>query len=90
LLDPLLSTATASEPGVVDGAADDVVDTTSYVSTQLSSYGWGAEEMTALNTLWDTSAKWRGSQVDRGMSYIKQRYGSPTKALEFRAANNWY
>ncbi|WP_458112409.1 hypothetical protein M1D88_19645 [Arthrobacter sp. R1-13] len=90
LLDPLLGTATATAPAAVDGAAEDVVDTSTYASSRLASYGWGAEEMTALSTLWDTSAGWRGSQVDRGMSYIKQRYGSPTKALEFRAANNWY
>ena len=90
LLDPLLGTATASEPGIIDGAADSIVDTTSYATTQLTSYGWGAEEMTALNTLWDTSAQWHGSQVDRGLTYIKQRYGSPTEALKFREANNWY
>ena len=46
--------------------------------------------MNALNVLWDTSTKWRPSQVDRGLGYIKERYGSPAKALEFRAANNWY
>lgn len=90
LLDPLLGAATTTAPAAVDGAAEDVVDTSTYASSRLASYGWGTEEMTALNTLWDTSAGWRGSQVDRGMSYIKQRYGSPTKALEFRAANNWY
>lgn len=90
LLDPLLGAATTSAPAAVDGAAEDVVDTSTYASSRLASYGWGAEEMTALNTLWDTSAGWSGSQVDRGMGYIKQRYGSPTKALEFRAANNWY
>lgn len=90
LLDPLLGTATATAPAAIDGAAEDVVETSTYASSRLASYGWGAEEMTALNTLWDTSAGWRGSQVDRGMGYIKQRYGSPTKALEFREANNWY
>jgi hypothetical protein len=46
--------------------------------------------MDALNALWDTSAQWRPSQVDRGLGYIKEHYGSPAKALEFRAANNWY
>ncbi|MGX9899406.1 hypothetical protein ACW0JT_05065 [Arthrobacter sp. SA17] len=90
LVDPLLGAATTTAPVAVDGASEDVVDTTTYASSRLASYGWGTEEMTALNSLWDTSAGWRGSQVDRGMSYIKQRYGSPTKALEFRAANNWY
>jgi len=46
--------------------------------------------MDALNLLWDTSVRWRPSQVNRGLSYIKERYGSPVKAQEFHAANNWY
>ena len=81
-------TAAPSEEG--DGTTDEAVDTRSYASARLASYGWGAEQMNALNVLWDTSAKWRPSQVDRGLGYIKERYGSPAKALEFRAANNWY
>ena len=83
------NTATApSDEG--DGTTDEAVDTRSYASARLASYGWGAEQMTALNVLWDMSAKWRPSQVDRGLGYIKERYGSPEKALEFRAENNWY
>jgi hypothetical protein len=46
--------------------------------------------MNALNALWDTATKWRPSQVERGLSYIKKNYGSPAKALEFRAAHKWY
>jgi hypothetical protein len=84
------ATAPAPAPAVEVGAAEDTVDTYAYASDRLASYGWGAEQMAALNTLWDTSTKWRPSQVDRGLSYIKQRYGSPAGALEFRAANNWY
>jgi hypothetical protein len=84
------ATAPAPAPAVEVGAAEDTVDTYAYASDRFASYGWGAEQMTALNTLWDTSTKWRPSQVDRGLSYIKQRYGSPAEALEFRAANNWY
>ncbi|WP_457962598.1 hypothetical protein M1E17_13735 [Arthrobacter sp. D1-29] len=83
-------TATAVPSAADDGAAEEAVDTRSYASGRLASYGWGPEQMNALNTLWDTSTKWRPSQVDRGLSYIKQRHGSPAKALEFRAANNWY
>jgi hypothetical protein len=79
-------TATAT----ADGTLDEAVDTRSYASARLAAYGWGAEQMDALNLLWDTSTKWRPSQVDRGLSYIKERYGSPAKAAEFRAANNWY
>lgn len=73
-----------------DDAEEDTVDTRAYASARLASYGWGAEQMNALNALWDTSTKWRPSRVDKGLSYIKQRHGSPAKALEFRAANNWY
>jgi hypothetical protein len=87
---PSPTTATTTAPVVEVGAAEDTVDSYAYASDRLASYGWGAEQMTALNTLWDTSTKWRPSQVDRGLSYIKQRYGSPAEALEFRAANNWY
>jgi hypothetical protein len=87
---PSPTTATATAPVVEVGDAEDTVDTYAYASDRLASYGWGAEQMTALNTLWDTSTKWHPSQVDRGLSYIKQRYGSPAEALEFRAANNWY
>jgi hypothetical protein len=87
---PSPTTATATAPAVEVGAAEDTVDTYAYASDRLASYGWGAEQMAALDTLWDTSTKWRPSQVDRGLSYIKQRYGSPAEALEFRAAKNWY
>lgn len=87
---PSPTTATATAPVTEDGAAADTVDTYAYASGRLASYGWDAEQMNALNTLWDTSTKWRPSQVDRGLNYIKQRYGSPAEALEFRAANNWY
>lgn len=83
-------TPTATSPEAGDGTADEAVDTRSYASARLASYGWGAEQMDALMVLWDTSVQWRPSQVDRGLSYIKERYGSPAKALEFRATNNWY
>lgn len=82
---PPSPTATAT-----GGASEEAVDTRSYAIARLASYGWGAEQMNALNQLWDTSVKWRPSQVDRGLSYIKERHGSPAKALEFRATNNWY
>lgn len=31
-----------------------------------------------------------GVQVDRGIKYIKSRYGTPSKALEFHYKNGWY
>lgn len=83
-------TAPATATATADGTLEEAVDTRSYASARLAAYGWGAEQIDALNLLWDTSTKWRPSQVDRGLSYIKDRYGSPAKAAEFRAANNWY
>lgn len=83
-------TTGAAAPEERDGTSEEAVETRSYASSRLASYGWGAEQMNALDALWDTSTKWRPSQVDRGLSYIKKRHGSPAKALEFRAANNWY
>lgn len=83
-------TTGAAAPDERDGTSEEAVETRSYASSRLASYGWGAEQMNALDALWDTSTKWRPSQVDRGLSYIKKRHGSPAKALEFRAANNWY
>lgn len=83
-------TPTATSPEAGDGISDEAVDTRAYASARLASFGWGAEQMDALMALWDTSIEWRPSQVDRGLSYIKERYGSPAKALEFRAANNWF
>lgn len=29
-------------------------------------------------------------QIDAGLKYINQRYGSPSKALQFHLQNNWY
>ena len=82
--------ATATAPAAGDAASEETVDTRSYASARLASYGWGPEQMDALNLLWDTSVRWRPSQVNRGLSYIKERYGSPVKAQEFHAANKWY
>jgi hypothetical protein len=30
------------------------------------------------------------TQIDCAIKYIKQRYGTPTKALQFHKINNWY
>lgn len=85
---PSPTTATPSAAG--DDTTDEPVDVRNYASARLASYGWGPEQMNALNALWDTATKWRPSQVERGLSYIKKSYGSPAKALEFRAAHKWY
>ena len=32
----------------------------------------------------------QNKQIDCGIKYIKQRYGTPTKALKFHSLNNYY
>jgi colicin import membrane protein len=46
--------------------------------------------MEPLITLWESDSEWRTNQVDEGLKYIKERYGSPANALKFRNANKWY
>ena len=44
-------------------------------------------KMASAGALWKTSAK---VQITWGLRYIKQRYGSPIKALAFKNANGYY
>ncbi|OFI38607.1 hypothetical protein BIU82_04645 [Arthrobacter sp. SW1] len=46
-----------------------------------------AEKMSSEGTDWLTNYK---TQVRWGLKYIKERYGSPSAALSFHYANNWY
>jgi hypothetical protein len=65
------------------------VDVQEYANTRLTAYGWDHEQLDALAALWG-AADWRPTEVDSGLNYIKQRYGSPAEALKFRASNHWY
>ncbi|MGW6174820.1 aggregation-promoting factor C-terminal-like domain-containing protein [Arthrobacter sp. NPDC055138] len=44
-------------------------------------------KMAAAGADWQTNVQ---TQVDWGLGYIEDRYGSPCSALDFHLANNWY
>lgn len=46
-----------------------------------------AEKMASEGPDWQSNYK---TQVRWGLKYIKERYGSPSAALSFHYANNWY
>jgi hypothetical protein len=46
-----------------------------------------AEKMASAGADYMTSYK---TQINWGLNYVKQRYGSPCGALDFHYANNWY
>jgi hypothetical protein len=43
--------------------------------------------MATIAADWETNFR---TQIDWGLKYIKERYGSPANALGFHYANNWY
>lgn len=86
-----------------------------------SRYGWGGNELAALEQLWNGESGWNYlavnrssgaagipqalghklpadyasnpvSQINWGLNYIRQRYGTPSRALAFWQANSphWY
>ena len=96
-----------------------------YALSRLSNYGWGEDQWSDLETLWEHESNWRwnadnptsdaygipqslpGSkmatdgggpdwetnavtQINWGLNYIKQRYGSPKQAWAFWQSHNWY
>ncbi len=86
---PTAPPSTAPTPSPVPTASE-VANAQAYTSTRLPSYGWGADQLEPLEELWNAPADWRPGQIDAGLKYIKERYGSPAKALEFRKANKTY
>ena len=44
-------------------------------------------KMATIAADWETNFR---TQIDWGLKYIKERYGSPANALGFHYANNWY
>jgi hypothetical protein len=46
-----------------------------------------ASKMATAGADWQTNYQ---TQIKWGLDYIKQRYGSPSAALAFHLANNWY
>jgi len=45
------------------------------------------EKMASAGADWKTNYE---TQIDWGLDYVKDRYGSPCDALQFHYANNWY
>ncbi|MBT2584768.1 hypothetical protein [Arthrobacter sp. ISL-95] len=46
-----------------------------------------ASKMASVGADWQTNYQ---TQIKWGLNYIKERYGSPSAALAFHLANNWY
>ena len=46
-----------------------------------------AAELAAAGPDWRTNGN---TQIDWGLNYIQDRYGTPCQALTFRKAHNWY
>ncbi|WP_139346678.1 hypothetical protein [Sinomonas mesophila] len=46
-----------------------------------------ATKMSSVGADWQTNFR---TQIEWGLDYIKERYGSPSNALGFHYANNWY
>lgn len=44
-------------------------------------------KMASVGADWETNFR---TQIEWGLNYIKERYGSPANALSFHYANNWY
>ncbi|MFF1386003.1 hypothetical protein ACFVWT_20825 [Arthrobacter sp. NPDC058288] len=118
--------AAAPEPAPAPAppvAVDDPAAAQAYAASQLGTYGWAADQMQCLTTLWTKESDWKttatnassgaygivqslpaekmasaGSdyltnfrtQINWGLNYVKERYGSPCGALNFHYANNWY
>ena len=113
----------AEAAAAVARPVDDPAAAKAYAASRLAAYGWGQDQMGALEILWTKESGWRttatkptsgaygivqslpGSkmssvgadwqtnfrtQIDWGLNYIKERYGSPSNALNFHYANNWY
>lgn len=117
---PVAAPAPEPAPAV---AVNDPAGAQAYAASQLAAYGWSADQMPSLVTLWTKESDWTTTatnassgaygivqslpaekmassgadyltnyrtQINWGLNYIKERYGSPAAALNFHLANNWY
>lgn len=123
---PAPAPAAAPEPAPAPAppvAVDDPAAAQAYAASQLGNYGWAADQMQCLATLWTKESDWKTTatnpssgaygvvqslpaekmasagadyrtnfrtQINWGLNYVKERYGSPCDALNFHYANNWY
>ncbi|UVJ40269.1 hypothetical protein [Arthrobacter sp. CJ23] len=51
--------AAAAAEAAVPVAVDDPAAAKAYAASQLASYGWGQDQMSALNILWEKESNWR-------------------------------
>ena len=117
---PAAKVAPAPKPAA---AVNDPAGAQAYAAGKLASYGWAADQMQCLQTLWTKESEWRTTatnassgaygvvqslpaekmasagadyltnyrtQINWGLDYVKERYGSPCGALNFHLSNNWY
>lgn len=62
-------------------------------ATNASSGAYGIVQSLPASKMATAGADWQTNyqtQIKWGLDYIKQRYGSPSAALAFHLANNWY
>jgi len=62
-------------------------------ATNSSSGAYGIVQSLPGEKMASASADWKTNyetQIDWGLDYVKDRYGSPCDALQFHYANNWY
>lgn len=110
----------AAEQKKIDDAIKDPRGT---AESMLADYGWGSDQMSCLDSLWQGESNWdhtatnpssgaygipqslpatkmatAGSdwktnpitQIEWGLGYIEDVYGSPCSANSFKSGNNWY
>jgi len=62
-------------------------------ATNASSGAYGVVQALPAEKMASAGADYRTNyrtQINWGLNYVKQRYGSPCGALNFHYANNWY
>lgn len=62
-------------------------------ATNVSSGAYGIVQSLPASKMATAGADWQTNyqtQIKWGLNYIKERYGSPSAALAFHLANNWY
>jgi hypothetical protein len=113
----------AKAKAAAPAALNDPAGAQAYAASKLGSFGWAADQMQCLQTLWTKESDWTTTatnassgaygivqslpaekmasagadyrtnyrtQINWGLDYIKERYGSPCGALNFHLSHNWY
>ncbi|KIH96995.1 hypothetical protein LP52_21310 [Streptomonospora alba] len=114
---------TESDSGSSGGGSTATGDPKSIARSMLSDYGWGSDQFSCLEPLWekesnwdhtaqnpssgaygipqalpgskmaDAGSDWRtnpATQIEWGLGYIEDRYGSPCSAWETSQSQGWY